>query len=207
MRLTETFKKIKMRNRKNGPATGQFGSSRSGGGRRGSSDGRRFPPPPTRRTLVFPRGQLSEVDSRIIKYCEARSATGKCPLTNQKRLRGALAVILTDPNLLGRTATIVVHHEYAPEPNPETKKKDIVWFAHDDDRPLSSFAGIWTDFKGDRGTKSKPIPGRGCRPRHLARLTLAARERDLSEVHRQGRSCLSDQGPVVAHKSLPPVLG
>jgi putative SOS response-associated peptidase YedK len=33
--------------------------------------------------------------------------------------------------------------EYAPEPNPETKKKD----------------GIWTEFKGDHGTKSKPIPG------------------------------------------------
>jgi putative SOS response-associated peptidase YedK len=49
--------------------------------------------------------------------------------------------------------------EYAPKPNPETKKKDIVWFAHGDDRPLSSFAGIWTEFKGDRGTKSKPIPG------------------------------------------------
>ena len=26
-------------------------------------------------------------------------------------------------------------------------------------RPLFAFAGIWTDFKGDRGTKSKPIPG------------------------------------------------
>jgi putative SOS response-associated peptidase YedK len=49
--------------------------------------------------------------------------------------------------------------EYAPEPNPETKKKDVVWFAHGDDRPLSAFAGIWTEFKGDRGTKSKPIPG------------------------------------------------
>jgi putative SOS response-associated peptidase YedK len=49
--------------------------------------------------------------------------------------------------------------EYAPEANPETKKKDIVWFAHGDDRPLSSFAGIWTEFKGDRCTKSKPIPG------------------------------------------------
>jgi hypothetical protein len=47
--------------------------------------------------------------------------------------------------------------EYAPEASPETKKKDIVWFAHGDDRPLSSFAGIWTEFKGDRGTKSKPI--------------------------------------------------
>lgn len=49
--------------------------------------------------------------------------------------------------------------EYAPEPNPETKKKDVVWFALNDDRPLAAFAGIWTEFKGDRGTKSKPIPG------------------------------------------------
>jgi putative SOS response-associated peptidase YedK len=49
--------------------------------------------------------------------------------------------------------------EHAPEPNPETKKKDVVWFAINDDRPLTCFAGIWTEFKGDRGTKSKPIPG------------------------------------------------
>ena len=26
--------------------------------------------------------------------------------------------------------------EYAPEPNPQTKKKDVVWFARNDDRPL-----------------------------------------------------------------------
>jgi hypothetical protein len=49
--------------------------------------------------------------------------------------------------------------EYAPEPNPDTKKKDVVWFALNDDRPPFAFAGIWTEFKGDRGTKSKPIPG------------------------------------------------
>ena len=47
--------------------------------------------------------------------------------------------------------------EYAPEPNPETKKKDVVWFALNEDRPLFAFAGIWTTFNGDRGTKSKPI--------------------------------------------------
>ena len=47
----------------------------------------------------------------------------------------------------------------APEPNPETKKKDVVWFALNNDRPLTAFAGIWTEFKGDRGAKSKPIPG------------------------------------------------
>ena len=49
--------------------------------------------------------------------------------------------------------------EYSPEPNPETNKKDVVWFALADDRPLFAFAGIWTVFSGDRGTKSKPIPG------------------------------------------------
>jgi putative SOS response-associated peptidase YedK len=45
----------------------------------------------------------------------------------------------------------------APELNPETKKKDVVWFALNED--LFAFGGIWTEFKGDRGTKSKPIPG------------------------------------------------
>jgi hypothetical protein len=34
-----------------------------------------------------------------------------------------------------------------------------VWFALNDDRPLCAFAGIWTEYRGDRGTKSKPIPG------------------------------------------------
>ena len=43
--------------------------------------------------------------------------------------------------------------------NPVTKKKDVVWFALNQDRPLFAFAGIWTTFSGDRGTKSKPIPG------------------------------------------------
>jgi putative SOS response-associated peptidase YedK len=41
--------------------------------------------------------------------------------------------------------------EYAPEPNPETKKKDVFWFALSEDRPVFAFAGIWTEFKGDRG--------------------------------------------------------
>jgi putative SOS response-associated peptidase YedK len=49
--------------------------------------------------------------------------------------------------------------QYAPEPNPQTKKKDVVWFAANEQRPLTGFADIWTEFKGDRGTKSKPIPG------------------------------------------------
>jgi hypothetical protein len=29
--------------------------------------------------------------------------------------------------------------EYAPKPNPETNKKDVVWFALNDDRLLTAF--------------------------------------------------------------------
>jgi len=32
-------------------------------------------------------------------------------------------------------------------------------FALNEERPQFPFAGIWTEFRGDRGTKSKPIPG------------------------------------------------
>jgi putative SOS response-associated peptidase YedK len=42
---------------------------------------------------------------------------------------------------------------------PRNQKKDVVWFALNKDRPLCAFAGIWTEFRGNRGTKSKPIPG------------------------------------------------
>jgi putative SOS response-associated peptidase YedK len=61
----------------------------------------------------------------------------------------------------GKPVSGAVQHlaEYAPEPNPETKKKDVVWFALSDDRPLAAFAGIWTEYRGDRGKRSKPIPG------------------------------------------------
>ena len=43
------------------------------------------------------------------------------------------------------------------EPGDEEKGRGVV--ALNNDRPLTCFAGIWTEFKGDRGTKSKPVPG------------------------------------------------
>jgi hypothetical protein len=43
------------------------------------------------------------------------------------------------------------------EPRDRQKGRGLV--RPHDDRPLTAFAGIWTVFKGDRGTKSKPIPG------------------------------------------------
>lgn len=39
------------------------------------------------------------------------------------------------------------------------QKKDVVWFALSDERPLFAFAGLWTTYGGERGTKAKPIPG------------------------------------------------
>jgi putative SOS response-associated peptidase YedK len=37
--------------------------------------------------------------------------------------------------------------EYAPEPNPETKRREVVWFALGDDRLLAAFAGILGDLQ------------------------------------------------------------
>jgi putative SOS response-associated peptidase YedK len=45
-------------------------------------------------------------------------------------------------------------------PHPMAGKKDVVWFALNPDRPLFSFAGIWTEWEGTRGTKANPIEGR-----------------------------------------------
>ncbi len=38
-------------------------------------------------------------------------------------------------------------------------KKTPTWFALDDSRPLFAFAGIWTPWRGARGTKANPIEG------------------------------------------------
>ena len=73
--------------------------------------------------------------------------------------------------------------EYAPEPNPETKKKDVVWFALNDDRPLFAFAGIWTEFRGRPRYKVEAYP------RSSSGLRLADdgaerdRRADTSESH------------------------
>ena len=72
--------------------------------------------------------------------------------------------------------------EYASEPNLETKKKDVVWFALNEERPLAAFAGIWTEFKGDRGTKSKPVPG----PHNVYGFLTTAPNAVVEPIHPQG---------------------
>jgi putative SOS response-associated peptidase YedK len=43
--------------------------------------------------------------------------------------------------------------------HPMAGKKNVVWFALDTSRPLFSFAGIWTEWSGARGTKANPVEG------------------------------------------------
>jgi putative SOS response-associated peptidase YedK len=49
--------------------------------------------------------------------------------------------------------------EYAPEANPETKKKDVVWFAVNDDRPLFAFAGYGQSSKANAAPSQNQSPG------------------------------------------------
>jgi putative SOS response-associated peptidase YedK len=75
--------------------------------------------------------------------------TGGPPVTNIRTHRRRTGVVGSGPRTAAWCRPTA---EYAPEPNPETKKKDVVWFALNDDRPLFAFAGIWTTYNGDRGT-------------------------------------------------------
>jgi putative SOS response-associated peptidase YedK len=45
-------------------------------------------------------------------------------------------------------------------PHPMAGKKDVVWFALSEDRPLCAFAGIWTEWVGARGTKANRLLAR-----------------------------------------------
>jgi putative SOS response-associated peptidase YedK len=44
-------------------------------------------------------------------------------------------------------------------PHQMAGKKDVVWFALNQDRPLCALAGIWTPWTGTRGTKANPVEG------------------------------------------------
>ena len=56
-----------------------------------------------------------------------------------------------------------------------------MWFALNEGRPLFAFAGIWTTFHGDRGTKSKPIPG----PHQVYGFLTTAPNAIVAPIHRK----------------------
>lgn len=49
--------------------------------------------------------------------------------------------------------------EWSPQPNPETGKKETVWFALNGNRTPFMFAGFWRSWTGTRGTKKAPVEG------------------------------------------------
>ena len=49
--------------------------------------------------------------------------------------------------------------EWSPQPNPQTGKKETVWFGLNSNRSPYMFAGIWREWSGTRGTKKAPIEG------------------------------------------------
>jgi putative SOS response-associated peptidase YedK len=49
--------------------------------------------------------------------------------------------------------------EYAQKPDPVTRRKPLHWFATDETQPLFFFAGIWTPWRGVRGSMKTPRPG------------------------------------------------
>jgi hypothetical protein len=102
-------------------------------------------------------GERDRTDHNAVGHAAALALAWRAGHQHQEYIVTALAAWLKP-----ETRCLVPFNsfaEYAPEPNPATKKKDVVWFALNETRPLTAFAGIWTEYRGDRGTKSKPIPG------------------------------------------------
>jgi len=49
--------------------------------------------------------------------------------------------------------------EYGQKPDPVTRRKPLHWFAIDETQPLFFFAGIWTPWRGTRGSSRTPRAG------------------------------------------------
>jgi putative SOS response-associated peptidase YedK len=79
---------------------------------------------------------------------------GGAPITNIRNTKSAhwRAWLKTENRCV---VPFISFCEYA-----DTKpRKTPTWFARNEDRPLSFFAGIWTTWHGRRGTKANPIEG------------------------------------------------
>ena len=74
--------------------------------------------------------------------------------------------------------------EYAPEPNPATGKKDVVWFALNDDRPLFAFGGTLDRVQRRPRDQVETDP----RTSPCLRLSHHRAERDRGADSRQGHA-------------------
>lgn len=90
---------------------------------------------------------------RTVTLTDNGSALGTATVQSN----GSFSTSVTLPNQANNESLASVSD--TRQSRTQRPKKDVVWFAINDDRPLFAFASIWTTFNGDRGTKSKPIPG------------------------------------------------
>jgi hypothetical protein len=79
----------------------------------------------------------------------------------------------------------------------------VVWFAFNDDRPLFAFAGLWTEFGGDRGTKSKPIPG----PHLLSGFLTTAANAVVEPIHAKAMPVILTSEEVCKPRRRSPLCG
>jgi putative SOS response-associated peptidase YedK len=74
--------------------------------------------------------------------------------------------------------------------HPMAGKKDVVWFALTDDRPLFAIAGFWQSWSGTRGTKDKPVEGN-----HTLSTMVTTEANDLVKpVHKKAMPAMLTSG-------------
>src|SRR5215469_9769948 len=81
-------------------------------------------------------------------------AYGGAPITNIRNVKSAHWRAWLEPE-----SRCVVPFTSFCEWADTKPRKTPTWFALDESRPLAVFAGIWTTWRGRRGTKSNPIEG------------------------------------------------
>ncbi|KRR12840.1 hypothetical protein CQ12_41000 [Bradyrhizobium jicamae] len=69
----------------------------------------------------------------------------------------------------------------------------MIWFALNEDRPLFASAGMWTNYNGDRGTKSKPTPGPLRRKSNVAYRTVIVSGSVVCRIDRIWHQAIQDK--------------
>jgi predicted AlkP superfamily phosphohydrolase/phosphomutase len=90
------------------------------------------------------RAELKSFGVDVVVAAAGNMRTGGPAKTAAALARVADGMTAEQRRLYGQsfnTFAINSFAEYAPEPNPETKKKDVVWFALSDERPLFGWLG------------------------------------------------------------------
>jgi hypothetical protein len=98
-----------------------------------------------------PRCHIRTGQASRRKACTSSARTRQCP----KIELGHSEILLRTLGVKYGQYPLAYKNKSAPKPFQErTTTNRSRWLRH-----AAGFGGIWTEFKGDRGTKSKPVPG------------------------------------------------